>query len=111
MTADELRPNTPVPDELAAVRAQLKALETREAELRQVLLSDPTARTGAAWIAEIKTVTTQRTDIKELRANHKDIVDEFTFPVDVVRVVLSGIDPDTGEIVSARQMRNTEKAT
>lgn len=108
MTAD--LPNTPVPDELAAVRAQMKALETREAELRQVLLSDPTARTGAAWIAEIKTVTTQRTDIKELRANHPDIVEQFTFPTEITRVVLSGITED-GELIPARQMRNTEKAT
>lgn len=99
--------NIPVPDALAEVRAQLKALETREAELRQILLSDPTARSGAAWIAEIKTVTTQRTDLKELRANHQQLVDEYTFPVDVVRVVLSGISED-GEIVSARQMRNIE---
>ena len=109
MSADTPR-NVAVPDELAAVRAQLKALETKEAELRQVLLSDPSARTGAEWVAEIKTVTTSRTDLKELRANHPKLVDEFTFLVDVVRVVLSGITED-GELVSARQMRTKEKAT
>jgi hypothetical protein len=97
--------NVPVPDELAAVRAELKRLETREAELRQVLLADPSAREGAQWLAEIKTVTTSRTDLKELRACHPALLDEFTFPVEITRVVLSGIDTDTGEIVSARQHR------
>ena len=104
MSADTPR-NVPVPDALAEVRARIKELETQEAELRQVLLSDPTARTGAAWVAEIKTVTTQRTDLKELRAGYPKLVEEYTFLVDVVHVMLSGIDQDTGEIVSARQMR------
>jgi hypothetical protein len=42
---------------------------------------------------------------------HADLVAEYTFPTEITRVVLSGIDADTGEIVSARQMRNKEKAT
>jgi len=105
------RPNTPLPDELAAVRNEIKRLETREAELKQILLSDPSARTGASWLAEIKTVTTQRLDVKELRANHPDIAEQYTFPTEVTRVVLSGV-PEDGEIVSARQFRKaTESAT
>ena len=98
------RPNIPVPDELAAVRAQIKALETREAQLKQILLTDPSARTGASWIAEVKTVTQERTDIKELRAMHPDLVAEYTFPLTVTRVVLSGISED-GEVISGRKMR------
>ena len=98
------RPNVPVPDELAAVREQIKALETREGQLKQILLTDPETRTGASWIAEVKTVTQERTDIKELRAMHKDLVAEYTFPMQVTRVVLSGVSDD-GEIVSARKMR------
>jgi hypothetical protein len=98
------QPNIPVPDELAEVRAELKRLETREAELRQVLLADPSAREGAQWLAEVKVVTTSRTDLKELRACHPALLDEFTFPVEVTRIVLSGISED-GEIVSARQHR------
>jgi predicted phage-related endonuclease len=105
------RPNTPLPDELAAVRNEIKRLETREAELKQILLSDPSARTGASWLAEIKTVTTTRTDLKELRANHPALVDEYTFPTEVTRVVLSGITED-GEVVPARQFRKaTESQT
>ena len=42
------RPNTPLPDELAAVRNEIKRLETHEAELKQILLSDPSARTDAS---------------------------------------------------------------
>jgi hypothetical protein len=103
--------NIPVPDELADVRAKAKALEQREAELKAILLSDPSARTGAGWIAEIREIETNRVDIKELRAMHKDLVEEYTFPTKVTRVELSAVDADTGEIVSARQFRNKEKAT
>lgn len=98
-------PNTPVPDELAAVRDEIRRLETREAELRQILLSDPDVRTGASWLAEIKIVQQQKTDWKELRANYGNIVEQFTFPVEVTRVVLTGITED-GELVSARKLRS-----
>ena len=101
--------NIPVPDELADVRAKVKALEQREAELKQILLSDPTTRTGAAWIAEIKEIETNRVDIKELRAMHKDLVEEYTFPQKIVRIELSGISED-GELVSVRAMRRAEKS-
>jgi hypothetical protein len=98
------RPNIPVPDELAAVQEQIKALKTREAQLKQIILTDPETRTGASWIAVVNTYTQQRTDIMELRACHPDLVAEFTFPLEVTRVVLSGVTED-GEIVSARKMR------
>lgn len=101
--------NIPVPDALAAVRAELKRLETHEAELKRILLTDPSARTGAQWVAEIKTVTQTRTDLKELRAMHPALVDEYTFPTEVTRVVLSGISED-GELVSARSMRSAAKS-
>lgn len=102
-----LRPNLPVPDELAAVREQIRRLETREAELRQIIFGDPDVRTGANWVAEIRTTIQQRTDLKELRASHPLIVDEFTYPTEITRIVLSGITED-GELVSARKMRSAE---
>jgi hypothetical protein len=37
------------------------------------------------------------------------IADEHTYPVTTKRIVLSGIDADTGEIIPARRFRN-EKA-
>jgi hypothetical protein len=99
------RPNNPPPDELAAVRSEIKRLEERETELKRLLLDNPDVRTGASWLAEVKTVDTTRLDVKELRANHADILDQYTFQVPVTRVVLSGIS-DEGEIVSARRFRN-----
>ena len=101
MTPTDAPRNIPVPDELAAVREQIKTLETHEAELRRLLITNPDLREGAAWLAEIKTVSVERTDLKELRANHADLVAEYTFPTEVTRVVLSGITED-GEIVPAR---------
>lgn len=99
-------PNTPVPDELAQVRDEIARLEARGAELRQILLSDPSSRTGANWLAEIREVEQSRTDLRELKAMYPAIAAEFTFPTKVTRVELRGIDQDTGEIVSARKARS-----
>ncbi|HTI79460.1 MAG TPA: hypothetical protein VL614_03320 [Acetobacteraceae bacterium] len=105
------RPNLPLPDELAQIRADIKRLEEREAAIRGILLSDPDTRTGASWIAEVKTVQQERTDWKELRANHPDIAEQYTFPTEITSVVLSGITED-GEVVPARQFRKaTESAS
>jgi len=101
------RPNLPIPDELAAIRAEMKRLEERESDLRMLLLSNPDTRTGANWIAEIKTIQQDRTDWKELRAAHPQLVDEYTYSLPVTRVVLSGITED-GEIVGARKFRKME---
>jgi hypothetical protein len=106
----DARPNTPIPDRLAAVRAELKRLETEEAALRATLLAEPDTRTGANWLAEIRTVTQDRTDLRELRAAYPDQVAEHTYPQEISRIVLMGIDQDTGEIVPARRMRATAGA-
>ena len=96
--------NLPLPDQLNAVRQQIKALEEQETALRGQLLAHPELRTGHEWLAEIKTTQTTRTDLKEMRANHPDIVEQYTFSLPVERVVLSGITED-GEIIPARQFR------
>lgn len=88
----------PPADELAAVRTQQKELEAREAELKQILISDPSARTGNAYLAEIREIETTRTDLKELRAMHPALVEEYTFPAKVLRVELKAITDD-GEII------------
>lgn len=93
------RPNIALPDELAQVRQDLKRLEQREAELRVLLIADPTARTGADWVADVVETTRQQTDLKELRAMHRDLVDEYTFDHTFKRVVLKMISED-GEILS-----------
>lgn len=101
------RPNLPIPDELAAIRAEMKRLEERESDLRSLLLSNPDCRTGAHWIAEIKRVKTNRIDLKELRAAYPEQVAEYTYPVSDTHVVLSGID-EHGEIIPARKFRKME---
>lgn len=103
-------PNVPVPDELAAVRAQRAALETREEALKLILLNDPSARTGAEYVAVIKTIVKQTLDQKQLRLAAPDLVAEHTHAVEHKRIDLPRITED-GEIVSARKLRNTEKAT
>jgi hypothetical protein len=95
-----------VPDELAAVRAQIRELEAREVYLRGLLIENSDLREGASYIAEVTTTKQQRTDYKELRAMHPALCDEYTFPVEITRVVLSGITSD-GEIVSARKLKVT----
>ena len=105
MPASELA-NTPVPDELAQVRDDIKRLEEREEELRGLLIANKDLREGNAWLAEIKVVQRQTTDLKELRANYPKIVEQFTHAVDTTRVVLSGISED-GELISGRRMRST----
>jgi len=96
--------NVPIPDELNAVRLEIKRLAERESELRRLILTDPETRTGNDWVAEVKEVTQDRCDLKELKACHPDIAAQFTFPQTITRIVLNGINED-GELVSARKMR------
>lgn len=94
--------NLPPADELFDVRAQLKELAGRERDLRSLMLSDPSARTGNRYAVEIRDVQTTRTDLKELRAVHPDIAEQFTFKVTEQRVELARISDD-GELTSLRR--------
>lgn len=96
-----------MPDELYAVRTQIKQLEERELELKRLLIENPDLREGASYLAEIKTVKAPRTDLKELRHFHPTIVDEFTYMLDQTRVVLMGITSD-GEIVNPRKLAKAD---
>lgn len=101
--------NAPLPDQLADVRAQIKALQEREAGIKGELLAHPELRTGASWIAEIKTVQQQQVDWKQVREAAPDVVAEHTYPREITRVELAGITDD-GEIISARAKRAQETA-
>ena len=101
--------NAPLPDQLADVRAQIKALQEREAGIKGELLAHPELRTGASWIAEIKTVQQQQVDWKQVREAAPDVVAEHTYPREITRVELSGVTVD-GEIISARAKRAQETA-
>ena len=54
-------------DELADVRGKLKALEAREAELRDVLLSGAIGLVGDEHVATIRTTSQARLDLPALR--------------------------------------------
>lgn len=95
----------PPADELFALREQIRTLEAREAELRALLVADKSARTGNHFVAEVVEAQTAYTDIKELRAMHPALVEEYTFPKTVIRVVLKAISAD-GEITSIKRRRN-----
>jgi hypothetical protein len=92
----------PPADELHAVRAQLKTLGERESALKALMINDPSARTGNQHVVELREVETSRTDIKEMRACHPDLVAEFTFKVKTTRVELRGLTDD-GEIVRIKR--------
>jgi hypothetical protein len=98
----------PPADELFDVRDKIKQLTSRERELKAIVITDPSARTGNHYCVEVKEVETSRTDLQEMRACHADIVEQFTFPVKITRVELRGINED-GELTSLR--RKPEKAT
>ena len=99
--------NIPVPDQFAACE-QIKALR-RMSGVKEALIANPDIRVGANWLAEVKGVETNRVDIKELRAMHKDLVEEYTFPRRPCALCCRGSCRD-GEIVSARSMRSAEKS-
>jgi hypothetical protein len=103
--ADQLPPA----DELYAVRTGIKELTERERVLRTLMLTDPSARTGNHYLAEVREVTTTRTDLAEMKKCHPDLVAEFTFQLKQERVELAALTED-GEIVSARRMRSATKS-
>jgi hypothetical protein len=99
------KPNIPLPDQLAALRAQIKDLQEQESDLRRILIANPDTRTGNNWLVDVKTVTSQRVDLKELRAAYPEQVNEHSYPTETINVVLRGISED-GEVVSPRKIRS-----
>jgi len=94
--------NLPPADELFAVRDGIKQLQSRERELRSLMLSDPSARTGNLYAVTVKDVLTTRTDLAEMRKMYPEIVEQFTAKLTDQRVMLSQITED-GELVSLRR--------
>jgi hypothetical protein len=98
------RANLAPADELFAVRTERKRLMEREDELRAILLADPAARTGNAYVASVKEIETFRTDVKALKEVYPEAYDAVTFPDRVTRVVLNAISED-GEILPIRRTK------
>jgi hypothetical protein len=93
----------PPADRLAEVRQQLRSLTEQEAALKALVINDPSARTGNQFCVDVVEVASNRTDIKELRACHPDLVAEFTFKVKTTRVELRGISED-GEVIRNKRV-------
>lgn len=94
----------PPADELFAVREKIKALELRETELRNLMLSDPAAHTGNRYVVVIKKITQQKTDWIEIKKMHPELVAGYTWPVTQERVELRGISED-GEILPLKRVK------
>ena len=90
------------------MRAAIGQLTSRERELKATVIADPSARTGNHYAVEIMDVAVARMDVKELRAMHPKLAEEYTHTVFDKRVELRGINED-GELTSLR--RKPEKAT
>lgn len=101
--------NAPLPDQLADIRARIKTLQEQETALKGQLLAHPELRTGASWIAEIKTVQQTQTDWKQVREAAPELVAEHTYPREITRVELAGVDEETGEIIPARRFRAAQE--
>jgi hypothetical protein len=92
----------PPADELHAIRAQLKTLGERESALKALMINDPSARTGNQFCVDVVEITSNRTDIKELRAAYPSEVEEHTHPITTTRVELRGISED-GEVIRIKR--------
>lgn len=103
-TSETTRRNIPAPDELAEVRAEIERLKQREDELRALLIEHQDLRTGAGYVATVKTQTQQRTDLKELRAAYPKEVEEHTHQFSYTVVKLLALTED-GELVNPRKLK------
>lgn len=104
------RPNVPVPDELYAVRQEIKRLESREGELRRLIIDNPDIREGASYLAKLQVTKRPQPDWEAIRQFHPEvttIIAEYTYQREIVSVVLDGITED-GEIVSTRKLAKAD---
>jgi hypothetical protein len=90
--------NTASADELASVRAHMRVLQRREAELRAGMLSDPDARVGKRFVVSVKSVTQRRIDSDRLRRDYPAIAEAVTERTTIQQLFLSGLTED-GEII------------
>ena len=65
--------NVPLADELSLVRAQIKALEAREEEIRAALIADPSARLGKHFEAIVITSTQRRISLDLLKQRFPEV--------------------------------------
>jgi hypothetical protein len=77
-------------DELADVRAELKALQAREAELRAVLLKEGADREGVGYVAQAFTHKQARLDVGAVKEHFgAAVLEPFMVAQEVRQVRLS----------------------
>jgi len=97
--------NLPPADRLAAVRAQIKALQDDEAGLKSLMIADPSARTGNNYVAVVRTVTAKRLNQQALKDLYPEVYADNLLTSSHTQVDIMAITDD-GEIVSARKPRS-----
>jgi len=82
---------SPVPDELARVRAQIARLREREQQLRRVLITDPETRIGGEYVARVVKQDMRHIPLVELREADPDLFMRLVKHRTVVQIRLSRI--------------------
>lgn len=90
--------NLPPADELASIRQQIRNLQRRESELRSLLLTDPTVRTGNRFAASIRIGWQSRINRDLLRQDYPDVAAAVMEKVKVQYIRLSAIIDDSPQI-------------
>ena len=73
-------------DELGLIRQEIRGLQYREQQLREIILAEPNDRAGELFSATVEVAWQSRVDSDWLRKNHPAIAEAATRPVRVVFV-------------------------
>jgi hypothetical protein len=84
----------PLPDQLVAIRGKIAMLKIEEAALRNILLTDPSTRIGADYIATVKEMTQYRVRGKELEKADPELFAKLATEVTATQVWLTKRDKD-----------------
>lgn len=82
----------PIPDQLMILRNRIAMLKSEEAALRNILLSDPSSRIGADYIATVRDVVRYTIRGKELEKADPELFAKLATEVTATQVWLSKRD-------------------
>jgi hypothetical protein len=81
-------------DELADLRKQMRQIEQRHEELRDLIISGACSLVGDEHAATLKVRTSQRVDIKDLRRAFGKAVEPFVREHRATHVIIQGFEND-----------------
>ena len=87
-------PNRHPVDELADLRKQMRQIEQRIEELRELVISGSCSLVGDEHAAALKVKTSQRIDIKELRRAFGEAIAPFVREHRTTYVLIQGFEND-----------------